>query len=83
MTTSNIIEESNDKGIELCQINGRWTHEEHSLFLKGLQMYGKNWKKIQSLVKTRTNSQIRSHAQKFFEKLNQRKKTKSDENNVC
>lgn len=35
----------------------------------GLKMFGKNWKKIESVVKSRTGSQIRSHAQKFFNKL--------------
>jgi len=35
------------------------------LFL-GLRIYGKNWKKIEQLVQTRSGSQIRSHAQKFF-----------------
>ena len=32
----------------------------------GLRIYGKNWKKIEQLVSTRSGSQIRSHAQKFF-----------------
>ena len=32
----------------------------------GLRIYGKNWKKIEQLVQTRSGSQIRSHAQKFF-----------------
>jgi hypothetical protein len=32
----------------------------------GLQLYGKNWKKIEELVVSRTGSQIRSHAQKYF-----------------
>lgn len=32
----------------------------------GLRIYGKNWKKIEQLVQTRTGTQIRSHAQKFF-----------------
>ena len=35
----------------------------------GLQMFGKNWKKIEGLIGTRTGSQIRSHAQKFFLKV--------------
>ena len=57
---------------------GRWTSEEHDKFLigkcsfyrvLGLEMFGKNWKKIEEVVKTRNGSQIRSHAQKYFLKL--------------
>ena len=33
---------------------GRWTKEEHLTFIKGLELYGKGWKKIANLVKTRT-----------------------------
>ena len=32
-------------------------------------MYGKNWKKIETFVGTRSSTQIRSHAQKFFNKI--------------
>ncbi len=31
--------------------------------------YGKDWKKVEQYVKTRSGSQVRSHAQKFFNKL--------------
>ncbi len=31
--------------------------------------YGKEWKKIEDLVETRTGAQVRSHAQKFFIKI--------------
>ena len=48
---------------------GRWSYEEHRLFLKGLEMHGKGWKKIAGLIKTRTVVQIRTHAQKYFQKL--------------
>lgn len=52
---------------------GRWRPEEHDLFLKGLEKYGRDWKKIESLVGTRTGPQIRSHAQKYFNKLSKEK----------
>jgi hypothetical protein len=35
----------------------------------GIMKYGKEWKKIEDLVETRTGAQVRSHAQKFFIKI--------------
>jgi len=52
---------------------GRWTQEEHELFLEGLKIHGKAWKKISEMVKTRTIIQIRTHAQKYFQKLEKAK----------
>ena len=43
---------------------GRWTQKEHMAFLEGLNLYGRNWSKVAQLVKTRTSTQVRSHAQK-------------------
>jgi len=51
------------------ETTGRWTRDEHLTFIKGLELYGKGWKKIASLIKTRTVVQIRTHAQKYFLKL--------------
>ena len=48
---------------------GRWTKEEHEAFLVGLELYGKEWKKVAMKVKTRTVVQTRTHAQKYFQKL--------------
>ena len=48
---------------------GRWTKEEHEKFLEGIVLYGINWKKIKTLIETRTSMQVRSHAQKFFYKM--------------
>ena len=46
--------------------NGRWTEEERNRFIQGIALYGINWKKIKTLIPTRTAVQVRSHAQKFF-----------------
>ncbi|CAO2818176.1 unnamed protein product [Amaranthus hypochondriacus] len=45
-----------------------WTEEEHKLFLLGLQTVGKgDWRGIsRNFVKTRTPTQVASHAQKYF-----------------
>lgn len=45
---------------------GRWTRQEHALFIEGLVRYGNNWKKVQKNVGSRSSTQARSHAQKFF-----------------
>jgi SHAQKYF class myb-like DNA-binding protein len=42
-------------------------------FIEGLELFGKGWKKIASLVKTRSVVQIRTHAQKYFLKLSKNK----------
>ena len=43
--------------------------------------FGKDWKEVEKIVKTRTGSQVRSHAQKYFIKLHnlqkERKRQKS------
>eukprot|EP00953_Heterococcus_sp_UTEX-ZZ885_P038615 19823-Heterococcus_DN1.PRE.1 len=59
----------NDNGAPVKENTGRWTYGEHCLFLKGLEQHGKGWKKIASLIRTRTVVQIRTHAQKYFQKL--------------
>ncbi|XP_039040335.1 transcription factor SRM1-like isoform X2 [Hibiscus syriacus] len=49
-----------------------WTEEEHRLFLLGLEKYGKgDWRSIsRNYVVSRTPTQVASHAQKYFIRLN-------------
>lgn len=54
-------------------LTGRWNKHEHDMFLRGLEMYGKEWKKMAGLIPSRTVVQIRTHAQKYFQKLKKRK----------
>jgi Myb-like DNA-binding domain len=36
--------------------NGRWSLMEHVRFLESLKLFGKNWKKVQEYVVTRTST---------------------------
>mmetsp|Transcript_10505 Transcript_10505/g.27947 ORF Transcript_10505/g.27947 Transcript_10505/m.27947 type:complete len:807 (-) Transcript_10505:2498-4918(-) len=47
-----------------------WTEAEHRLFLEGVQRFGaKDVRAISQLVGSRSVTQVRSHAQKYFKKM--------------
>ena len=62
--------------------SGRWTKEEHQRFIDGLKKFGKNWKQVEEYVATRNGAQIRSHAQKFFNRLEREFNLKFDDLNL-
>ncbi|CAK4296014.1 unnamed protein product, partial [Aphanomyces euteiches] len=52
---------------------GTWTRQEHERFLTGITLYPKGpWKRVAAIVKTRTERQLRTHAQKYRQKLARR-----------
>ncbi|XP_044494852.1 protein REVEILLE 5-like isoform X2 [Mangifera indica] len=46
-----------------------WTDQEHDKFLEALQLFDRDWKKIEAFIGSKTVIQIRSHAQKYFLKV--------------
>jgi hypothetical protein len=45
---------------------GRWTEEEHKIFMQEYEKYGNNCMKIAKVLSTRTPAQIKKHAECFF-----------------
>mmetsp|Transcript_48252 Transcript_48252/g.109634 ORF Transcript_48252/g.109634 Transcript_48252/m.109634 type:complete len:90 (+) Transcript_48252:182-451(+) len=43
---------------DMCQ-GGRWTPDEHELFVKGMSLYGRRWTKVAEVVGTRTTVQVK------------------------
>ena len=62
---------------------GHWSKEEHSKFVEGIQMYGRDWKKIVEHVGTRSSNQIRSHAQKYFLKIEKKNNRTKPQTGNC
>jgi SHAQKYF class myb-like DNA-binding protein len=57
--------------------NGRWTPLEHQAFLLGMAVHGREWKKVAEKIPTRTSAQVRSHAQKYFAKVERQQQINS------
>ena len=53
----------------VCVLTGRWSNDEHAVFVRALKLYGRDWKAIQQLIPTRSMVQVRTHAQKYLAKL--------------
>lgn len=67
MPTPNKRSSKNKTDGSKCNHNtGRWSKEEHKKFLEAIKIYGRDWKKVEGYVGTRTSTQARSHAQKVL-----------------
>lgn len=53
---------------------GRWTGEEHRKFVEAYQAVGRDWKRIQEAVGSRSLQQVRSHGQKYFLKMQRQRR---------
>lgn len=62
------------KNKRTVMVKGRWTSQEHADFLEGLAKYGKDWKAIADVVKTRTTVQTRTHHQKYEKQIKKGRK---------
>ena len=45
---------------------GKWTEEEHKIFMQEYEKYGNNCMQIAKVLSTRTPAQIKKHAECFF-----------------
>eukprot|EP01117_Protostelium_nocturnum_P017781 TRINITY_DN729_c0_g1_i1.p2 TRINITY_DN729_c0_g1~~TRINITY_DN729_c0_g1_i1.p2 ORF type:complete len:125 (+),score=39.11 TRINITY_DN729_c0_g1_i1:429-803(+) len=77
-------EEQNEEGLDsdgkkprkaytISKQREHWTEEEHNKFMEALKLYDRDWKKIEKFIGTKTVIQIRSHAQKWFLKVQKNK----------
>ncbi|XP_073130512.1 protein REVEILLE 6-like [Henckelia pumila] len=46
-----------------------WTEPEHDKFMEAIQLFDRDWKKIEAFIGSKNVIQIRSHAQKYFLKV--------------
>ena len=73
----NLLDKTVDKPLDNYNM-GRWTPDEHHKFIQAMYLYGNEWKRVQEYIGSRSSTQARSHAQKFFIRL--RKKFNVDSN---
>ncbi|EYU19585.1 hypothetical protein ABFS82_06G106300 [Erythranthe guttata] len=69
--TTSFLEDPNTKirkPYTITKSRESWTEPEHDKFLEALQLFDRDWKKIEAFVGSKTVIQIRSHAQKYFMK---------------
>lgn len=83
MMNSQLSSYEQERGKEKKKPQSRyWTPEEHQRFLEALQKYGhKDVKSISLHVATRNATQVRTHAQKYFLRLERERRKKEEISN--
>ncbi len=65
-----LFESGNNEQANLPNNNvnkGRWTEEEHKIFMQEYEKYGNNCMQIEKVLSTQTPARIKKHAECFFE----------------
>lgn len=81
LTGKRVVQETSETKAGRDKATGRWTKAEHARFLEGkfnylqiaLKLYGKHWKLVEKHIGTRSGTQVRSHAQKYYMKIGAQK----------
>ncbi len=66
LAASFLFESRNNQQANLLNINinkGKWTEEEHKIFMQEYEKYGINCMQIAKVLSTRTPAQIKKHAE--------------------
>ncbi len=71
LAASFLFESGNNEQASLPNKNinkGKWTEEEHNIFMQEYEKYGINCMQIAKVLSTQTPAQIKKHAECFFKK---------------
>ena len=73
-TITNNFESEEKNSFHSTLKNGHWSREEHQRFIEAIFLHGNDWKLVQSYIESRSSTQARSHAQKFFIRMKKKLK---------
>lgn len=67
-----IEEESSFNNADDSYNHGKWSYDEHQIFLNSILLNGNNWEKINQTISSRSINQIKIYAQKYLNQLIQK-----------